>query len=648
MCAALTSAVIAVPNSGSAIESSDALTGGFVLERLAGANRFGTSALASKAAFPGGSTDVVVARADDFPDALAGNYLAGQLGAPILLSDGDGLSAGVLAEIERLGATRAHVLGGPGALGPGVITGLQAAGLSVERVFGADRHQTAAAIATTSPAVQVGVDQQGRRTAIIGSGAGFADLLAAGSLSYAAKFPILVTSAASLPPSVPGTLEDLGVAHVLLLGGPAAVSSAVEQELVDLGVVVTRLGGANRYETAVAVGRYGLDHGHVVDDHVNVATGTAFPDALAIGPLGGAQTAMTVLVGTQPIPALCSLLAELPLVSGHLAGGTNAVSDTTKALIEACATGTTPVGGGGTGSGGGGSGGGGSGGGGGAGGGGGSTPPSGGGDMTPPVLESFLLSPTQVDTSADDQTITMTARITDDLAGVNDFQALEMGFQSPSGAQSVSTLFSASNRVSGDEFDGVYEATVVVPAFSEPGVWTVSFVFLRDAANNSVTLTAEELLAETGMQITFLVLGSGGGDMTPPVLESFLLSPTQVDTSADDQTITMTARITDDLAGVNDFQALEMGFQSPSGAQSVSTLFSASNRVSGDEFDGVYEATVVVPAFWEPGVWTVSFVFLRDAANNSVTLPLRNSGPKQECRSRSWSSERLFRRLSSR
>ena len=106
---------------------SDALTDGFVLERLAGVNRFGTSAMASKAAFPAGSTDVVVARADDFPDALAGNYLAGQLQAPVLLSDRDDLSAGVLAEIERLGATRAHVLGGPGALGPTVVTELQAA-----------------------------------------------------------------------------------------------------------------------------------------------------------------------------------------------------------------------------------------------------------------------------------------------------------------------------------------------------------------------------------------------------------------------------------------------------------------------------------------------------------------------------------------
>ena len=68
MCAALSSAVVAVPNSGGAIESSDALTAGFVLERLAGANRFDTSAMAAKAAFPDGSTDVVVARAFDAAD----------------------------------------------------------------------------------------------------------------------------------------------------------------------------------------------------------------------------------------------------------------------------------------------------------------------------------------------------------------------------------------------------------------------------------------------------------------------------------------------------------------------------------------------------------------------------------------------------
>jgi len=338
MCAVLASTLVAVPDSQVAESAGD----GLVLVRVAGSDRVATAVAASEIAFPSGTADVVIARADDFPDALAGNHLAGQLGAPILLSDRTDVPDAVIDEIARLGSSRAHVLGGTAAIGPEVVTELEAAGLAVSRVFGADRFATAAAIASTSPAAAVGLDSAGRRTAIVGSGAGFADLLAAGSLSYAAKFPVLVTAPSTLSTSVSDVLTDLDVEHVLLLGGPAAVSSSVQAQLVALGVVVTRLGGANRYETAVAVARFALSQGLVATDHVAVATGTAFPDALAIGPLAGKENAMTVLVGAQPVPALCTLLSELPLVAGHLAGGPNAVSDAAKAAIEACAAGIAP------------------------------------------------------------------------------------------------------------------------------------------------------------------------------------------------------------------------------------------------------------------------------------------------------------------
>ena len=342
----LISTWFAIPGRQTAESAGD----GFVLERIAGPDRVMTAVAVSGLAFPSGATDVVIARADDFPDALAGNYLAGQLGAPILLSGRADVPDAVVAEITRLGASNAHVLGGSAAIGEDVVRELEAAGLVVLRVAGADRFETAAAIASTSPPASIGLDDAGRRTMIIGSGTGYADLLAAGSLSYAAKFPVLVTTGSSLPASVPATLTDLGVTHVLLLGGPAAVTPEVEADLIDLGVAVTRLGGANRYETAVAIARYALAQGFTTNDHIDVATGTMFPDALAIGPLAGTESAATVLVDAQPVPALCTLLSELPLVAGHVAGGTNAVSEETKAAVEACVA-VIPPGGGTTGGG---------------------------------------------------------------------------------------------------------------------------------------------------------------------------------------------------------------------------------------------------------------------------------------------------------
>ena len=60
----------------------------------------------------------------------------------------------------------------------------------------------------------------------------------------------------------------------------------------------------------------------------------------------------------------------------------------------------------------------------------------------------------------------------------------------------------SSNRISGDEFDGVYQFNMVVPAFSESGTWNLEYALLRDAAGNSRTMTATDV-ANAGMPTSF-------------------------------------------------------------------------------------------------------------------------------------------------
>lgn len=68
----------------------------------------------SRAEFPRGAEEVYLARADDFPDALAGGTLTR---GPILLVPGCGALPQVLArEIDRLDPARVLALGGPAAI----------------------------------------------------------------------------------------------------------------------------------------------------------------------------------------------------------------------------------------------------------------------------------------------------------------------------------------------------------------------------------------------------------------------------------------------------------------------------------------------------------------------------------------------------
>ncbi len=92
--------------------------------------------------------------------------------------------------------------------------------------------------------------------------------------------------------------------------------------------------------------------------------------------------------------------------------------------------------------------------------------------------------------------------ITDNLAGV-DFSPdspnisffVGTDFVSPSGGQSwsVSNLGPVPELVEGDGLNGVWEATITVPQFSEAGTWRVSTVTLKDTAHNYTFLFPGDL-----------------------------------------------------------------------------------------------------------------------------------------------------------
>src|SRR5579884_1700253 len=86
--------------------------------RLSGADRIATAIAVSTNAFPSHATAAVLARSDDFADALAGTPLAVAKNAPLLLTPPTTLDARVSAELQRVvpaGGT-VYLLGGTVAL----------------------------------------------------------------------------------------------------------------------------------------------------------------------------------------------------------------------------------------------------------------------------------------------------------------------------------------------------------------------------------------------------------------------------------------------------------------------------------------------------------------------------------------------------
>lgn len=92
-------------------------------------------------------------------------------------------------------------------------------GLPVERIFGADRYETAAALALRF--------YQGARFVYLASGESFPDALAGAGIPDQEQGPVLLTGRDSLPQATRDALAALGPQHLRVLGGPAAVSDAV-------------------------------------------------------------------------------------------------------------------------------------------------------------------------------------------------------------------------------------------------------------------------------------------------------------------------------------------------------------------------------------------------------------------------------------
>lgn len=163
-----------------------------------------------------------------------------------------------------------------------------------QRLAGANRYGTAAAIALA--AHPDGADQ-----VVLARGRDFPDALAGGPLAHQLGAPLLLTDTAVLPDVTAQALAALGASRVRVLGGPAAVSKEVVDDLRARGLTVDRLSGADRAATASAIAQ--ALPGDPRRDTVVLASGRTFADALVAAAPAGRLGAPILLTDPQQLPA---------------------------------------------------------------------------------------------------------------------------------------------------------------------------------------------------------------------------------------------------------------------------------------------------------------------------------------------------------
>jgi hypothetical protein len=251
---------------------------GFVVHRLAGANRFATAV--AGAGGPGHPTTVFEATGLNFPDALAGGPAAIEAGAAILLTNGSVPAAETTAYLAAHTGGTHYALGGPAA----------AADPTATAISGADRYQTAALVAETffhTPAV-----------AGVATGTNFPDALAAGPDLASRDAPLLlVPPVGVLPPGTTGQLLEYAqtLRSALVFGGTTSISDAVGAQvgtLANLSATATTEATSSAY-----TGQFGILSTHLQTGSGAVNTTQVFDGS------AGTSTFYTEGSGSKVIPS---------------------------------------------------------------------------------------------------------------------------------------------------------------------------------------------------------------------------------------------------------------------------------------------------------------------------------------------------------
>jgi glucose/arabinose dehydrogenase/putative cell wall-binding protein len=197
---------------------------------------------------------------------------------------------------------------------------------TVARIAGPDRYATATAISAAhfGPGVPV---------AYIATGLKFPDALAGAAAAAHDGGPLLLVTDSGIPASTAAELLRLQPGSIRVVGGPGVVSDGVLSALsAYTSGPVTRISGADRYQTAAAISAATFPPGVST---VYVATGATFPDALAAAAAAAHFDGPVLLTMPDSLPA--AVQAELiRLNPGRvvIVGGTGAISSGVAAAVD--------------------------------------------------------------------------------------------------------------------------------------------------------------------------------------------------------------------------------------------------------------------------------------------------------------------------
>lgn len=193
----------------------------------------------------------------------------------------------------------------------------------VERLSGVDRYEVSANISKKISSLGVNSD-----TVVIARGDLYPDALSGVPLAYREHTALLLTSPSSLPASIQEEIRRRSPSKAIILGGTAAVSLNVEEQLKQLGVsTIERVDGPNRYAVSASVAEKVIEGKKA--DYAFIASGLNFPDALSASSIAAQGEDPVLLVTKDQIPSeIQRFITNHPEINEfYVIGGPAAISE---------------------------------------------------------------------------------------------------------------------------------------------------------------------------------------------------------------------------------------------------------------------------------------------------------------------------------
>jgi putative cell wall-binding protein/uncharacterized protein involved in tolerance to divalent cations len=185
------------------------------------------------------------------------------------------------------------------------------------RYNGIDRYETAAKVC------QDGWKSNSDYVVIV-NGENFPDALSAAPLAKKFNAPILLTPSDMLNPYTSVEINRLGVKNAFIIGGRGVISQGIEDSIKSRGIKVTRLGGVDRYDTAIQIaGKLGKSN------EVALINSNDFRDGMSISAIAAAKGMPVIPVDTYSMPASVSkyLQGYKKADQIYVVGGQDKISD---------------------------------------------------------------------------------------------------------------------------------------------------------------------------------------------------------------------------------------------------------------------------------------------------------------------------------